>query len=121
MIQGGSLFADGTGYMSETNDNYKWLSSYQVLINGWIFNFAVMRATRNEWIIPLKVNAGHVCSFRRDENNHIEFGRMDFSGKWRSFFTEPEHGYNDLIDEAYSTYCLERAIRDSDPKTNTEE
>jgi hypothetical protein len=116
----------------------EWLSIHEVRINGWVFNFFQMRAVRNKWhfelgrdvvanqMLELGISDGQVCSVKPWDAGNVhgrEFGSSMHHGgtnwKWFSFFVEPEDRYNAMIDEAYATYCLERAIQDSDPNIDT--
>ena len=125
------------------NEDVKWLTPNEALINGWVFNFRMMRAMRNKWVVDLEtggleytrkksydykiekdmvnlaVKDGSVCSVRTWAPGGIdhgtEYGRMDGykQQRWFSFFTEPEDRYNAVINEAYATWCLERAIENA--------
>lgn len=117
-------------------EDVKWLTRNEVLINGWVFNFSHMVATRNQWQINGRNRlalvkkfvgshelAGYDCklSFLDEVSKRRAAGQWDVDGDFYSFFIPPEDRYNAIIDEAYSTWCLEQAIHNSDPNTDTED
>lgn len=106
-------------------DEVKQINPYEFVINGWCFNFLRMRATRiadepcngyGLWCVNLVYIPEMGCVSSADRvlqppttSNH---GTWDWS-KYYSFFTPPEDRYNKLINDAYQTYLLERAIKEA--------
>jgi hypothetical protein len=87
------------------------------IINGWYFHFNDMCAVRGHGQLKrvlLDVHNDCVCSVRHEATDTrligVTHGRYEWGGIWRSFFTEPEERFNQVIDEAYQTYLLETAI-----------
>lgn len=107
-------------------DEVRQLNSREFIINGWCFNFLKMRATKvaedphnGIWCINLVYlpELGIVTSQGKEREalqgiSTSNYGSWDWS-KLYSFFVPPEDRYNKMIDGAYQTYLLEKAIKEA--------
>jgi hypothetical protein len=73
----------------------------QVAINGWVFNFKNMIASRFSGYGILK------------HNIYVENGRVYKRKDDREFFDPPEDIYNEHIAEACASYHLEKSLFDT--------
>lgn len=103
------------------------------VINDWWFHFDEMYAIRSRpppgycsrmTLIQKYVDSHEVGGIKEDDlwmaqNSPVNMRRMcgytekDWDGNdvWYAFFLPPEHHFNDVLQEAYQTYLLEKALR----------
>ena len=74
-----------------------------VLINGWCFNFADMRAYRNR-------HGEHQVRQLRSVGTPPSIVRLTERRTYTNFFDAPEDIFNDVIDREYREYLLTEEI-----------
>lgn len=110
------------------------------IINGWWFHFEEMYAIRRaeapryfdrRKLVQKWVDSHEIGGVNEDDihGNWSEvnyrrqcghYGVNEYGQEvWFAFFTPPEDHYNDLIQEAYQIYLLEKALKDSNSDHNS--
>jgi len=103
-------------------NRYHFHDTHLVDINGWRFNFKRMTADRleptghtrnNIWLIWLDKEKCITAPAQDLADIHPQttsnHGTWDWN-MWFSFFSPPEHYYNQMINEAYMNYLIEKSL-----------